>query len=359
MSRERWLFAGVLLAIVVGVAALMLAPKVDQALAPELLGARIAIRAPGSEIAVAGPAAVEVASGAEVRLEAVVVAQRRDGSRVYYTEAAALEIDGETIPAERISRWDRPLEARVRWFTIESTRPSISVARQEDLGLLRFEEILRPEWPRGWSIPLVVDPRLDDALDQERRRPPFGTVRLHVRVELLGAEQKLVPVERWVSPGADQLPDHPTEIATVVVTLPGPLAEPSAAFGLAQLDLETSEPAVLAAVDELYDARLAGSIPPLLREELARRGAEPGAPVGQELELGGGRPWGESGVAPGDILRVGARVVFLYRDENGDGRLDLGDSALDFEGGATVRALDAIFAGAGIVEWLPAAANGS
>lgn len=352
MNRDRLVFGlalGVCIAVVVG---LMMAPRVEQALAPELVRAHVAIEVAGSGVASIPEVAVEVDSGTPVTLHAVLEARRRDGTAIYYTEAQRLQIGGVDVDAAVLSRWDRSTEIKVRWFTIEPTRTEIVVASAEDLEALRFEPIFRPEWPVAWSVPLAVDPKFDDGLDPERRRLPFGTVRLHVRVELFGPEQRLVPIARYGSPEADIVTGGGL-VPTVVVSLPERLRLASSAFGLTHLSLATSQPEVVAHVGELSEQRLASSLPTLLGRELRRRGFDPvRAPweaidfVEQEVA------WSPGSIGPGTVVRVGGRAVFLLADSNANGRLDPEDLCLDFERGAAVRPLAEVFGGGGAVELL-------
>jgi hypothetical protein len=352
VNRDRLIFAlalGVCIAVVAG---LMLAPRVEQALAPELVGAHVAIEIDGSGVAAIPVAEVEVESGVPVTLHAVLEGRRRDGTPIYYTEAPALRLGTVDVDPSALSRWDRSTEVKVRWFTIEPARTEIVVRTAEDFDALRFEPIFRPDWPIAWSVPLTVDPKFDDGLDPERRRLPFGTVRVHVRVELFGPEQQLVPIARYASAPAEAVATGGT-VPTVVVSLPERLRLASAAFGLTHLSLETSEPGVLGRAAELAERRRASSLPQLLGSELRRRGLDPAEArwvaidfIEQEMT------WSETGVGPGSVVRVGGRAVFLLADANANGRLDPADLCLDFDRGAAVRPLAEVFGGGGAVELL-------
>jgi hypothetical protein len=352
MTRESGILVGVIVVLTLGVGLLFLAPKVDEALAPELVRAHVAVRLPGDSVSRVGEGPHHVDSGAEVGLEAVLEARRRDGSLLYYTAAKTLSIDGVLVPPEQLAVWEQPDEVRVRWFTVEPGKSEIEVASVADLEALRFEEILRPEWPRSWSVPLVVDPKIDDGLDVGRLRPPFGTVRLHTRIEIFGPDQKLVPVERYSSTGAAQLPDTPAAVATVVVGVPGELEDATQRFGLINLKQTSTDPAVASAIDRYHELRLAVVVPSLLRTAFARH--QVGVDNAPWVRLEAGRPlaWGRPGVLAGDLFRVGGRVVLLYQDSDGNGQLDLGDRCLDFERGTAVRSLGEVFASLESVEWL-------
>lgn len=352
MNRDRLIFGlalGVCIAVVIG---LMMAPRVEQALAPELVRAHVAIEIDGSGVAAIPATEVEVDSGVPVTLHAVLEGRRRDGTAIFYTEAQRLRIGSAEVDPDALSHWDRTTEIKVRWFTIEPTRTELVVQSVEDLDGLRFEPIFRPEWPISWSVPLTVDPKFDDGLDPERRRQPFGTVRVHVRVELFGPEQQLVPVARYASPEAEGVVQG-QPVPTVVVSLPGRLRLATSAFGLTHLSLETVEPTVVAQAAELGERRLASSLPTLLGSELRRRGIDPASASWSTIDFVEREvPWSTAGVGPGSVLRVGGRVVFLLADTNASGRLDAADLCLDFDRGAAVRPLEEVFGVGGAVELL-------
>ena len=58
----------------------------------------------------------------------------------------------------------------------------------------------------------------------------------------------------------------------------------------------------------------------------------------------------DDGVARGDLIRAGGRVVVLYEDRGTPGRLDRGDLCFDFEQGAEVLPLSEVFVGEGLLE---------
>lgn len=352
MTRENRILVGAIAVLTLVVGGLLLAPKVEEVLAPELLRAHVAVRLPGESVSRVAEGPHHVAAGAEVMIDAVLEARRRDGSTLYYTAAKELSVSGVAVPAEQLRVWERPDDVRVRWFTVEPGKSEVEVASLADLGSLPFEEILRPEWPRSWSVPLVVDPRIDDGLDVLRLRPPFGTVRLHTRIEIFGPDQKLVPVERYSSTGAEQLPATPEALATVVVGLPGELEDATARFGLVHLKLATTDPAVVAAVERYHELRLGLVVPALLRDAYARHQVPIDDAPWRRLDSTRAIVWGRPGVLVGDLLRVGGRVVLLYADTDSNGQLDLGDRCLDFERGSAVRSVGEVFASLDSVEWL-------
>jgi hypothetical protein len=69
-------------------------------------------------------------------------------------------------------------------------------------------------------------------------------------------------------------------------------------------------------------------------------------------------PWGKAGVAAGDLLRVGNRVVVVYRDDGTPGRLDGADLCFDYLEGPAVERLESVFSVGGLVEWASWAEGG-
>ena len=69
------------------------------------------------------------------------------------------------------------------------------------------------------------------------------------------------------------------------------------------------------------------------------------------MEINGESPWGGEGMASGDLLRAGERLVVLYEDRGTFGVLDAADLCFDFFKGAAVRRLDEVFSGDGLLEW--------
>ena len=151
----------------------------------------------------------------------------------------------------------------------------------------------------------------------------------------------------------------------------------SAVFGLTQI--EPPPDAGEAMLDEIArltrDGRAFGRVA-LLGAIIEDAGRSIDGLVWQRIGLEGEQPWGAGGVAPGDLLRVGGRVVVLYREaapapaaDTGDtrgtappsdtagtaGALDRTDLCFDYVHGAAVRPLGAVFAESqgegGQVEW--------
>jgi hypothetical protein len=366
LTPEQKITWSIVAVVTVGVAVLLVVPKVEQRLAPEPVGAWVAIEPAGAGVAEIGR--VELAAGTDFRLHAVVEARGRDGAAVYYTEAPALAIDGRRLDAGSVRRWDRPGEIKVLWFTVEGASPYLALDAGEELDRFRFEPFFRPEWGFGWSVPGVLEPAHDDRLAPESRLPrlPCGSPRYQVRVETYARERVPVPATRLASPiaaGPDQAADGGA--ATVVAALPGAAGPSSAAFGLTQIELppDAGEAARQRLVRWTAEQVAFGRVT-LLGAVIEAAGLSPGALGWRQVPLDGGIAWGEGGAAPGDLVRVGDRVVVLYLDQGEQGALDRDDLCFDYVRGAAVRPLSAVFAppsggGVGEVEWAPLAASRS
>lgn len=365
MTPEQKITWSIVAVVTVGVAALLVAPKVEQRLAPEPVGAWVAIEPAGAGAAEVGR--VEIAAGTDFRLHAVVEARGRDGAAVYYTEAPALAIDGRRVPAGAVRRWDRPGEVKVLWFTVEGASPYLAFDAGEDLDRFRFEPFFRPEWGFGWSVPGVLEPAHDDRLAPESRLPrlPFGTQRYQVRVEIYARGRQTVPETRLASPIATASDEAVDGTATVVAALPGAAGPASAAFGLTQIELppDAGEAARQRLVRWTGEQIAFGRVP-LIGAVIQAAGRSAGALGWRQVPLDGGVAWGQGGAAPGDLVRVGDRVVVLYSDQGERGALDRDDLCFDYVRGAAVRPLSEVFAppsggGVGEVEWAPLAAPGA
>lgn len=375
MSSEKKIF-WITVAVLVAVAAvLLLSPRVEDLTAPRLLDAHVAIQPAGAPAARMGP--VELAAGEPFTLHAVLRAETRGGETVWYTQAPALEVDGGTVPAESLRRWDRSHTVKVLWFTIEGARPVLELERGQGLERFRMLGFLRDDWPFSWSVPGVLEPHNDDpyASPASEVNRPFGTQRYQVRIELWrDPAEDLIPQERYVSPGVEALPEAVDDFPTVTASLPGPAGPASAVFGLTHVvppqrpELgeaagEAVDGALLRGLVELTRQRLAFGTLPVLRQVIEAGGAEPGELPWSYVSLDGEAAWGEQ-VRPGDLLRAGSRVVVLYADAApeqqhapspaaGNGVLDRDDLCFDFALGAAVRSLGEVFEGeGGQVEWV-------
>jgi hypothetical protein len=365
MTSEQKIAWSVVAVVVVGFAVLMLLPAVEERLAPEPRAAWVAVEVNGGGVAEVAP--VEIAAGAPFRLYAVLEAADRDGEPVYYTEAPALVIGGAPVPAAALRRWDRPQPIKVLWFTVEGTSPFLGLEAGEDLGRFRIEPFFRSDWGIGWTVPGRLDPAHDDRLTAADRPPevPFGTQRYQVRVELYSAEGSgLVPEARFSSPGPAPVAEMATaqgEAAAapqplrVTATLPGPAAPASAVFGLTGIEPPPdASPELQATLLAWTRERLAFGRVAVLATILEAAGRSSGDLDWRQIELDGGETWSE--LTAGDLLRVGDRVVVLWRDAGEPGVLDRGDLCLDFVRGAAVRPLGEVFSEplgdeGGLVEW--------
>jgi hypothetical protein len=320
------------------------APFQDRAVA-----AFVALLPDGEEVARDGEH--RLAAGARFRLFAVLEAKTFTGSTVWYTEAPALSLGGREIPAAALRRWpEGGRVARVRWWTLEGFAPYLPVATSADLDRFELTGAFHPEWGAGWSVDGVVDPRNAQLEPESPLRPlPFGSQRWQVRIELLAGPEALTPSDGAASAdGAEALARRGAATA-LIAALPAPLAVTSAVFGLTQVEPGPE----LAAADA---GRVAGwrrlglvfERADLLREHVEAAGTEPAALAWRHVDLDATPPpWGAAGVAPGDLLQGGGRIVVLFRDLGELGRLDRADLVFDFYKGAKVRRVDEVFRDAG------------
>jgi hypothetical protein len=358
MARVSWPFLGALIAVTLVVAVVLFSPWVGPGRPPQPVAAWVGVEAQGSGVARVGR--LELPAGEPFDLHAVLEARDRRGDAVYFTQAPALEIAGRRVPAEALRRWPEGRRVRVLWFTIEGFGPYLAVREAADLERFTVEELFRPDWPQAWSIRGALDPRHDDHLMRELDRLPreFGIQRFHVRIELFASDLALVPAERFRSPGAVELMAGGESVATVVLALPPPLQAVSSAFGLTQLDVPEPLPEELEArVAELDRRQLAFRHELVIARHLEANERSAATLAWREALLGGGQgPRWRVEVLPGDLLRVGERMVVLYGERGAPGAvLDLEDLALDFTRGAVLGPLSAFFAGPGLVEWAPVA----
>lgn len=156
MDRQTNFLLGTILVVGLVVLGILLQPTLEERFAPELVTAWVAVEVDGRGVAEAGP--VEITAGTPFRLYAVVEAE----GPVYYTVAPALRLDGADVPGDRLRRWERPLEPRIRWFTVEGSPPYLELASESDFERFRFEELYRPDWPLAWSVPGLIEPAFDD-----------------------------------------------------------------------------------------------------------------------------------------------------------------------------------------------------
>lgn len=354
MTTERRIIVTVFVVAGAVLLLLVLWPRAAARLAPEPVAAHAAVQPEGAEAAVVGP--VEIEAGRPFTLHAVLEARTRGGEPLYYTRAPALELGGERVPAEALRSWDRRQAVRVFWFTVEGFAPYVRLEAPEQLDRFHYTEFFRPERPSEWSIQGRLEPRFSEGLERDavdREARSFGTQRFQVRIELFENEKDVTALARFTSAGGEALPGEVETFPAVYSALPGPAGPASLAFGLTQIEPPAGAGAdLLSHLAEMTRRRLAFSRAPLLREVLAAAGTTSGALAWETVDLAAGPAWGEGGggVGTGDLLRAGARVVVLYRDQGTAGVLDRDDLCFDYERGAAVRPLSEVFAGGGLVE---------
>lgn len=354
MSSERRIVVTVIVVVSVVVLGLVLWPSAKERMAPELVRAHVAILPAGADAASVGP--VEIEAGREFTLHAVLEARDRSGRAIYYTEAPGLVIHGERVPAEALKPWDRAGVVKVFWFTVEGPSPYVKLEAPGQLDRFRLTEFFRPEWPSAWSVAGRLEPRFSESLEREAvgiEDRSFGTQRFQVRIEIFEHEDDPTPKRRFISAGGGELPDAVESFPTVYSALPGAAGPASLAFGLTQIDPPDSSSAeLLARLDRLTRSRLAFSRVALLAQVIRAAGRARSELTWVDVDLAAGPPWGEGedAIDTGDLVRVGARVVVLFRDRGTAGRLDRSDLCFDYERGAEVRPLSEVFTGEGLVQ---------
>ncbi len=301
-------------------------------------------------------------SGTEpIRLHAVLVG-REGETTVYYTSATRLEIDGEEVAAEMMRPWpNRPM--RCLWQTLEVSAPLLEVDSTERLESLEFTNFSHPDWGVACSAIATITARQRDTVltAEDRRQLSFGAQNYQVWVEFLETETSLVSEQSIRSPGSEALLAKPQSFPRVRLELSGRLETAAAVFGLSQIEPKPGlEDSGRQRIIELHRSRLLFSREPLF-QDLVAEGPEEQLNW-RLIELDGTQPFlteeqvtegATGGVRIGDLLRVGARFVVVFRDLGISGALDGEDLCFDYSRGAIVRRLADVFVGDGDgdVEW--------
>ena len=344
-NKTFWIIVVVL---TLGVGFVLLQPTVEDKLAPTLETAWVAIQVEGSEWAEVGP--VEIESDTPFTLHAVIQGKTRGGEDVFYTEAEKLRIDGREIDDNQLQAWNRNRPVKIRWYTLEGRWPYLPLG-DEGISTFRYESFLRSDWPLAWSIPGDISPANDDHLHSEGAppRPALGTQRYRTQLELYNFDDDLMPVQTVRSWDVEDLRREIDRFPTVRMVATDGAKEVSKFLGLTQLEppAEASEE-LLRQIDELTRHGIAFSRSTLLRDLTESADTRFSELTWQQVDLTGVVEWG-AGASPGDLLRVGDRVVVLYEDRDGDrpGMLDYQDLCFDIVQGIEVRALEDVFSGEG------------
>ncbi|HKI85178.1 MAG TPA: hypothetical protein VKA53_00395, partial [Thermoanaerobaculia bacterium] len=178
------------------------------------------------------------------------------------------------------------------------------------------------------------------------------TQRFAVRIELYTDPDSIAPHLRVSSPGAAAMKTDPESVATVVASLPPPLAPVSRVFGLSDLAITgKTQQAALARIRDLQHSGKAFSPRLLLRAYAHAPGDDLDNLLWRDIDLHSGPKWGPGGAGPGDLIRVGPRVVVLESDRGLTGRLDPSDLCFDFYRRPDVLPLSKVFSGGGLVQW--------
>jgi hypothetical protein len=334
--------------VIAGLVLVLLFMRTSEELRPELVTAHVAVQPETASVARVGP--VETAIGTPFRLFAVVEATDWQGRRIFYTDAAVLEVDGSVVPEDRVRTWNRREKVRVLWFTVEGAPPYSEVTDFETLDRSRYRAVFQADWPQAWTVPGHIAPMVENFLpgDQDRAEPVrFGIQRFHVRIEVFATDSDLLPSQRLRSSGVADLESAPESFPALTATLNWPLDSVSRVFGLPQIEAADGSPEEI--VDALADRTRRGLVfsrVPLLRSWLAGLGTGWEDLGWRSIELTGEAQW-----RPGGVVRAGSKVALTYLDRGVEGRLDRSDLCLDFDRGATVRTLGEVFVGEGLVEF--------
>jgi hypothetical protein len=298
-------------------------------------------------------------AGSTFRLLAALEAETWKAERIFYTDAAELWLGDRRVETSALRPWNRPEEIRIRWFSVEGSIPYLEIENDEDLNRFNWREVYRADWPSSWSVPGSISSasQIAKLRGGTGEAPDFGTQRYHVRIEFFGSGSQLRPTLRLKSPGAESLPDHPERVTTAVALLPESLKVSSMVFGLSHLEptdpLTNAE--VVSTIGKWSRSGLVYSRLFVLRRKLVALGIDWEDLDWKDVDLVAAElPWGEDGARAGDLIRVGSRVVEIYRDQGIQGRLDGRDLCLDYEKAATISSLDEIFTGDGLIEWAEA-----
>ncbi len=341
MEQSNKILLVAVLVVSLLVLGIFLQPRLEEELAPTPLRAWVAIEVEGEPIEVGRR---ELSMNQSFHVHAVLEAETSQGS-VYYTQAPNLWIDGQEIPAEQIRPWDRPRDLRIRWFVVEGTPPFLELDEASQLSRFELRELYRPDWPAAWRIPGRFEPTHNPFGTHINPSKTFGIQRYQLKLELYPVVENLLPEARFVSAGAAEVRTLGDAYPTVRRTLPGRLEVVSSVFGLPQIEVAADAPELHQGVTALVEEELAFRRPNLLRDHLDAAGTTWDALSWRSVDLRGEIAWTE--LKPGDLLRVGDRMVILYEDRGDPGVLDYGDLCFDFVTGAAVRALEEVFAGEG------------
>ena len=346
-TRSSRLFVAILAVVALAAVAVLLQPTVEERLAPRPHTAWVGIETAGSGVAEVG--AVDLAVGDGFTLHAVLEARDRQDRPVYYTQAPGLSFGGRRVPAEALEVWQRARPIKVRWFTVEGERPYVVLDAETGIAGFGLREFLRSDWPVSWSVPGEIDAAHDNHLAtgsaEESQR--FGTQRYHVRIELYQDRGALIPDRVVRSWGVADLKQHIDRFPTVRQTLPGAAGPASRVFGLTQLEPPPGAGAELSRqIEELAANDVAFTRLTVLRDQIRRAGRRLEDLSWTIVDLTGDTRWGQD-AGPGDLLRVGDRVVVLYQDRGKSGVIDYQDLCFDYVQGVAVRALSDVFIGSG------------
>lgn len=353
MDSRKTVVVLVLLLAALAAVLLWVRPAVEKARAPVPLAALVGVEAEGSGVAEVGQ--LRLPAGTPFRLHAVLELKRRDGSRVFMTNARRLRLAGRELEPAELVGWALPQRLRFLWFTVEGTVPYLKLGPDRGLDRFHFADFLRSEWGDLASIDGEIGSHFDrqlEGVDEYGR--DFGTQRYQVWIEIFDGERDLIPKTRLKSPGPERVGEPGAGFSGVSVRLPGAAGPASTVFGLTQVEPpDDAPPELLAELERRADGALLFTRATVLRDQAeSLAGRTLSELAWQPADLASGLRWG-SEVGPGDLFQVGGRWVVLYFDSGQPGVLDPRDLCFDFENGAAIRPLDRVFVGEGEVEWAP------
>lgn len=267
---------------------------------------------------------LNLGAGEMFDLYAVVEAATLLGERIYFTEAAEVELDGRRLEPRSLRPWvDGFRRARLRWHTLEGFAPYLRVESKADLERFRLVPSFRPELGSGWSTRgLRVDPRLAIVEESSASRPlGWGTERFALRFEVFDGPASVTPSLRLESSGFGGSPEgmDPPPGLEVLATLPEPLDLLSARAGLMQVDPASGlDPDLVRKVAQLDRRGLAAIAVLALGSHEARfRMVEVPA---QAIRTGSGDPLCGPGLDLGDLVHFGELRAVYWQDREPVGR---------------------------------------
>jgi hypothetical protein len=277
-----------------------------------------------------------IVEGDDITLYAVARGGKKGSKDTYYfTEAPALVIDGEAVPADRIRPWQPSWgDIRVFWYKVEpegSAFPEIA-----SLEEIPYRHSFCTGWGSTWSHSVDVTPDY-----KPYHKDNVGTMRYKVKFVLYWGDNQVNPFRKADSPGLETVTGAGIGSAVHRVTVAGTDPDTGiyrAFFNLPYLKEPWPSPSaadhpaarfIAAGCRDFIIAarRLAGEEGLAFTPEggLDRYGRR----IFTDLQLYADRsyrekrapgrkiPFGPGGVLPGDLLVLGDMAGVIVRDEGG------------------------------------------